>query len=164
MSEKNILNKVPYFLEDIYKNLESDGIDVSDYELDHICYRVETNDRYDKVKTLLESIGEELTEFEIRERKISTYKLEKPLTFRNKSISCIELSSPREDMFFPESFEHVEFVIKEDFDDFMSKYPNVIFNTEAVNKKINPELIRQYKKIAVKFHHYSLEHTIKYLQ
>ena len=116
------------------------------------------------MKTFLGGIGKELSEFEIRSRKIATYKLDEPITYSGKAITCIELSSPREDLFFPEGFEHAEFVIEEDLKEFMDKYPNIEFNTEASNKEVNPELIRQYKGIAVKFHNYSLEYTIKNLQ
>jgi len=152
------------FLDQFFQNLKADKIDVANFELDHVCYRVETEKRYKEMKIMLDGLGQKLTEFKIRKREISTYHLNKPIVYLDREIHCIELSSPREDLFFPEGFEHAEFVINESLTDFMGRYPNIEFNTEALNRELNPELIRQYEGIAVKFHNYSLEYTIKNLQ
>ncbi|HIP49288.1 MAG TPA: hypothetical protein EYG92_10040 [Lutibacter sp.] len=49
-----MLETVDTFLEKIFQNLESAGINVYDFELDHICYRVETLQRYNESKKDLE--------------------------------------------------------------------------------------------------------------
>ena len=50
-----ILGNPDRFLRTIVSHLASDQIDVSNSELDHICYRVETDTRYEELKTILET-------------------------------------------------------------------------------------------------------------
>ena len=47
------------FLDETFKELHNDGFDVSGYELDHICYRVETMERYEEIKSLLDILNHE---------------------------------------------------------------------------------------------------------
>ena len=50
-----ILGNPDGFLRTIFSHLASDQIDVSNSELDHICYRVETEARYEELKNILET-------------------------------------------------------------------------------------------------------------
>lgn len=161
---EKVLGNTSVFLEKVFSALAADGINVSNYELDHICYRVETKARYEELKTILGDYGELLTEAIIAGRPISTYKLNEPLVYKNIKISCIELPSPKQGSFFPEGFEHVEFVIDLSFQEFIKKYPRIKFDTSSSSKEINPDIIRKYGDFSVKFHHNTLEYIIEYLQ
>lgn len=158
------LGDIDGFLKKVLTALENDGIDVSKYELDHICYRVETQGTYNQLKTELSKVGELLSETMISGRPISTYKLNTPIIFRTREISCIELPTPKQCSLYPEGLEHAEFVIDESFDDFMNKYPAVKFDTASINKPINPDLRVEYSGLSVKFHHKPLEEVIRYEQ
>ncbi len=151
------------FLTKIFDLLKQDEIDVTNYELDHICYRVETIERYNDIKSQLNKIGNLLTESTISDRAISTFKLFEPIIHNNLKIWLIELPSPKEENFYGEGFEHVEFVIDSDFESFINKYPSINFDKKGLSKKVNPELRIKYGDVSVKFHHHNLEYVIKYL-
>lgn len=108
--------------------------------------------------------GTLLVENKIGGRAISTFKLHEPIIFGERKIWCIELPSPKEGSFYPEDYEHVEFVIDKDFDTFMKSYPQIHFNTKALSKEINADIRIKYDGFSVKFHHNTLEYVIKYLQ
>lgn len=159
----NILKSPIPFLDQLSQQLAVDGIDVHLYELDHICYRVASMERYEALKTRLAQISTLLKETQIGGRPIATYKLHQAILYKNRQIWCIELPAPKADSYYQEAYEHVEFVIQEDFESFMAKYPTIKFDTKGVSKPINADLRIKYKDFSVKFHHYSLEYVIKYL-
>ena len=161
--QEQILGPITPFLDQIFQHLAEDQIEVKDFELDHICYRVETDERYLELKGLLAEHGELLTETEIGGRPISTFKLQVPYQYRNREIHCLELPAPKEGSPYPEGFEHVEFVIGEPFQNFMNRYPNLEFKTKGMQKSVNPEISRKYTGVSVKFHHHHIEYVIKYL-
>ena len=146
------------FLQKIFQWLSEDAIDVSGCELDHICYRTETVERYQFLKNQIESgYGELLDESIIGWRPIATYRLNDPVIFVNRKIQLLELPSPKATSFYPEWYEHVEFVIDESFSDFCSRYSWVSFDTKSQLKEINPDISRKYSFGSVKFHHASLD-------
>jgi len=159
-----ILGNPSQFLQKVFSVLQKDKIDVSAYELDHLCYRVETQEKYISLKKKLSEIGKLLTETIIGGRPISTFKLNIPFKFEKRSLDCIELPAPKEGYFFPEGYEHVEFVIKESFQEFMKKHPLINFDTRGIDNKINPDIFISYPGFTVKFHHHPLEYVITYLQ
>lgn len=98
-----ILGSPNGFLQTIFTHLASDKIDVSSYELDHICYRVETEARYEELKTILEtSYATLLSEAIIGDRFISTYRLNDPIRYINRTISILELPAPKPGRFYSE--------------------------------------------------------------
>jgi predicted metalloenzyme YecM len=152
------------FLDKIFKNLENDKIDISNYELDHICYRVESYQKYLEIKNQLLEISILLTETLIWWRNISTFKLNKPLIYKKRKIYLIELPSPKKWSNYSDWYEHIEFVIDESFESFIKKYSNIIFNKKAIKKRINPDIKIEYKNSSVKFHHSNLEKVIIFEQ
>ena len=84
------------FLDMILGIIEIVGIDVRGYELDHMCWRVETEEQYEEYKEELSKMGELLVESEVKGRMISVYKLDKPLVYGERVIDVIELPAPKE--------------------------------------------------------------------
>ncbi len=160
----DIFNSVESFLEKIFLNLEKDKIDVSDFELDHICYRVETMQEYDELKKELGKTAKLLGEVKVKKRFIASYKLSKPIIFRNRKIWIVEIPQPSEHAFYKSGWQHVEFVMKENFQTFMGKYPQIEFQTGSMGKKINPEIKIEWDDCVVKFHHQSLEYVVTVLE
>jgi len=151
------------FLSNIFLKLKQSGIDVKDYQLDHICFRVETWERYIELKKVIANQGELLAETIIGGRPIATYLLNQPFLYKNRSINCLELPSPKEGSPYKEGFEHVELVIDIPFEEFIEKYPDINFKTKGMNKAVNPDISIKFPEGAVKFHHHTLEYVIKYL-
>lgn len=152
------------FLDKVFRLLEKDKIDVSSYELDHICYRVESQERYNFVKNIFLEESKLLSEVLIWGRMISTFKLAHPLIYKNREIFVIEIPEPKENNFYPEWLEHIEFVIDKSFEDFKKMYQDISFDSRAEWKEINPDIQLRYENCSVKFHHNSLEYVIKYLE
>lgn len=146
------------------KNLSRDGIDVSNYELDHICYRVETIDRYNQFKKEIDFIGELLSEVPIGGRMIATYKLKNPIKYKGINIWSVELPAPKEGGKHVEGWEHVEFALGFNPEKLLSLYPNMNFETKALKKEINPDVSLKYDDFKVKFHEHTLEYVIKNLE
>lgn len=151
----------PYvFLTELFVQLAEDSVDVSGYLLDHLGYAASTPGRYAELKQQLACSGELLVEAMINSRPIATYRLTEPIQFDAWQINCIELLAPIQNTTSGEGFIHAEFVIQEDFETFMTRYPLIHFDTRRVNDKINACIKIDYGGVAVKFHHESLESVI----
>lgn len=159
------LGDVHGFLTEIFSKLEASGIDVSRYELDHLCYRVETQDQYLEMKHQLGSAGKCLGEHLIGGRPIATYKLHFPIVFefrdRTRSIACVELPSPKSSSPYVRGLEHAEFVIDESFEEFMEKYSYLNLSIQGMEKKHHPQIQLKFGGKTVKFHHMALDKIIE---
>lgn len=130
---------------------------------DHICYRTESKEEYEILKSSFDEISKLLIESEIGGRNIATYKLHNKICLDNWSVSVIELAAPKEGSNYESGFEHAEFVIEESFEGFMSSHPHYKWSTSSMNKEINPEIrIKLSDNLSVKFHHQSLEKVIEW--
>ena len=151
------------FLDHVFIYLSEKGIAVDNYQLDHICYRVETEKRYQQVKTALTNLGALLTESQIGGRAIASIKLAEPIIYQHRKIEVVELPAPKKDSFYKEGFEHVEFVIDVPFEEFMETYSHLNFITKDLKKSVNQGVTLKETDFSVKFHHYTLEYVIRYL-
>lgn len=160
-----ILENPSPFLEQLFLNLKENNINVENYELDHICYRVKTNEKYLELKEKISKISKLLSEEMVSNRPICTFKLNEPIIFKDRKISILELPAPKENSNYENGFEHAEFVINIPFEEFIEKHKNLNFNTKGLQKQINPELGLKFKdNLAVKFHHNTLEYVVIHLQ
>lgn len=157
-------------------SLHPSGVDVSKYELDHMCFRVATTEEYNDFMEKLATFGVLLSEVKIGGRKVATFKLNNPHKWKGNSfyatsqfvlgreIPCVELPQPKEKSPYPRGLEHVEFVIDKSFDDFMASYPSLTFDLSGSKKHSNPDIQLKFKgerNVSVKFHHSPLEEVIK---
>lgn len=157
----DIFADVPGFLDRIFDHITSDSIDVSNYILDHICYRVGTMAEYKIMKCFFSERWILLIEEAIGWRPIATYNLYEPIVYKDRTIHTIELPSPKEWSQYPTGWEHAEFAVGKDWWSLMSIYPTVNWDTRSMWKTINPELSRKYTDwLAIKFHEYPLDYII----
>lgn len=156
------LGNITFFLATIFSELEKLKIDVSDYYLDHICYRARSEIEYKEINLFLSNFSKLLVESDVNGRLISTFKFFEPIKYKNREIFIIEIPSPKKGVTYNSGFEHVEFVIKENLFEFMSKYPNIEFDISNVSKELNAEIrIKLTEDFSVKFHNQSLETVIE---
>ena len=151
------------FLDHIFQYLQAQKVEVTHYELDHICYRVETVERYQILKEALTNLGTLLAESQIGGRAIASIRLDAPIVYKNRTITVIELPSPKKGSFYKEGFEHVEFVITLPFAEFMASHAHLNFATKDLKKSVNQGVTLKEADFSVKFHHHSLEYVIRYL-
>lgn len=155
-----ILGEYGYFLDKIFAGLEGLGIDVANYYLDHMCYRVSTSANYERMKAELSEIANLLLENEVGGRLIAKFKLFTSIKYRGREISVIELPSPKEGVSYNDGLEHVEFVVNIPLKDFITMYPDINFNLEGYNKDLNRDVAVTLGGFMAKFHEKSLEEVI----
>lgn len=155
------------FLDNVFSDLEALKIDVSQYELDHMCYRVVTEEQYEATAQALGKISELLSTVVLGGRKVSTYKLHEPVVYKNRSIALIELPEFKKASknSYPLGLEHVEFAIGEsaDLSALAHAHPHVAFETDEMKKTHNPaiRIMLPNGHGSVKFHHLPLEEVIR---
>jgi len=155
------------FLDQVFADLDALKIDVSQYELDHMCYRVVTEEQFEATSIALGKISDLLSTVVLGGRKVATYKLHVPAVYKNRSIALIELPEFKKSSknSYPLGLEHVEFAIGEsaDLTALAQTYPHVAFETDEMKKEHNPaiRIMLPNGHGSVKFHHLPLEEVIR---
>jgi hypothetical protein len=95
----DLRKQVPLFVSSIITNLNNQhGMDVTNYQADHVCYRTETVYEYNRlVKALLADTNNIhlLVESEIGGRSIATFKLTVPIEIINPCVTAGDIGSTR---------------------------------------------------------------------
>ena len=156
------------FLEAIFTALEPTAGALDHLELDHVCYRVETTDRYTELKTWLLHKNELLVESLINGRHIATFRMAEPFRFRGREIWLLELPEPKPGSHYAEGWEHVEFVTDRPLAEFavwMAEHLGVAdadIDRSGMNKPLNADLrLRLEGGLSVKFHELALDEVIR---
>jgi len=161
---EKILGSPEEFLDDLFNQLSDLSIDVSDLEMDHICYRVETMEDYNSLKHQLQELGKILSDKIIGGRPITVIQLNKTYHYRDRSIDIIELPSPKSGSHYYNGYEHVEFVTNSSLENFISTIFYIGFDIKGMKKSINRDVRLQLDGCAVKFHEHSLKYVIEELE
>lgn len=141
------------FLDTIFSRLDDLGVDVSTLYLDHFGYQASSNEDYDVLKKEFLTIGTELSEEIVGGRRVGIFKLHTPLEYHGRTIPAGELIAPKEGQICPSALEHVALVIDTDFASFLSRYPNLEFDTSKMNQPTFPMItLRLGEYLQVKFH------------
>lgn len=156
-----IIGNYDAFLLEIHSDMAQRGISFRDLaQLDHICYRTETDEQYQAKKQQLQNVAKLLGEVTVSGRLISTFKLHEPLRWHGTRIDAIELPAPKVTSPYPEGLEHAEFVIFDDLETFMAKYSHLEFDTKSAGRMPNPEIGLKLGRYGVKFHLLALSHVV----
>ena len=86
-------------------------IDLSDYEIDHLALRVNSEQNAKNWLILLLKCGKILSDNIVNGRKIYLVKLAKPIKFAHQFVDVIELPFPKNKQYPVEGWEHIEVVI-----------------------------------------------------
>jgi predicted metalloenzyme YecM len=146
------------FLEKLERALIAAGIDLaSHWDLDHLCYRTQTDEEYTILKNEFLGFGKLLIESEVNGRLISTFKLNEFIVFKDWHIDLIELPAPKKAKITPRGFEHIEIVCDLTFEELIKQFSE---NPSGLSKLYNRELEISIDDINLKFHHCSLESVV----
>lgn len=152
-------------------------VDVSQYEMDHICYRCESREEYDDTcNALCPTFGEVLVETMIGGRPIATIRLLEPIRHRGFEVRCLEVPCPKPGRLYPRGLEHAEFVVGGLGDGmldnsrlvaFMAEHAAVDFDRRALHKEVNADVSVDFDggsfgKIAAKFHQRPIYEVVAY--
>lgn len=158
-----MLNDLEPFLLRLFARLEVMRVDVSRFELDHVCYRVADMERYEALRHAWSRYARnfEFHESLVNGRPISVFVLAHPPTVCGRVVPVVELPAPKPGTSFAEGWEHAEFVLDEPFQHFMSRYEELPFDRKSLGKPLNPELgLPLGDGMQVKFHHRPLAEVI----
>ncbi len=159
--ELKYFNEASQFLTTLLTEVDSLGVDSTHWDIDHLCFRTESNDHYQDIKNEFASFSNMLIESPVNGRLIATFKLNSPWKFGDHFIDLIEVPAPKKGKVTKPGFEHIEVVIDKSFDELAIHYKNKFsFEDYSKPKFFNPELVTELKSGAIKFHHQSLENVI----
>lgn len=157
----NIYTESENFLSNLFEKFEQNNLIVQNHwDIDHICYRVSTQTEYENLKIELNKMGDLLVESPVNGRLISTYKLFKPIYFKQWKIDILELPAPKEGSAYLTGFEHIEIVCDIGFAEILKTYSHLI-SFSGFDKSFNKEIQINFDGAKVKFHHMSLESVIR---
>lgn len=135
-----MLDNYGIFINKILKRLDELGVDVRNFELDHLGYQTASNEEYDSLRLKFTDYGKLVREAIVGGRRVGIYKLNSPLIYKNYTIPGLELIEPKNAEVCPSGLEHLEFVIDEPFSTFIEKYPDIAWDTSALNQPEFPRL------------------------
>ena len=158
--EHQYYNEASLFLEKLFFELREKNVSFEKWDIDHLCFRTESLEHYEKIKTDFALFSDLLIESPVNGRPIATYKLKKAWRFHHHFIDLIEVPAPKPNKVVRPGFEHIEVVYPFSFDDIQKQYPELNFEQNKNHKKFNPELVANLKNGDIKFHHQSLENII----
>lgn len=127
------------------------------WEIDHICYRTNSLEEYEEVKSRYDSLGELLIESPIGGRPIATFELNKAIKSLHGYTKLVEVPAPKTGKTTESGYEHIEVVIDDTFEELIKKDPNISWDDRALKKSLNPELEAQFGKVNIKFHYHALD-------
>lgn len=160
MSE--ILGIYKEFIENINRGLGELGIERDELAMmDHVCYRVETERRYQELLAELKQTSQFLGETEVGGRMIATFELHEYLKAGGWTVPYLELPAPKDGSPYPEGLEHAELVVVGGLDRFIERHSELPFSTKGIDKLLNPEAGLKAAGISVKFHEQPLGAVVR---
>lgn len=149
----DILGNYKEFIENINRGLGELGIKRDELAMmDHVCYRVETEQRYQELLSMFAKQAVLLSETEVSGRMIATYELVDYLEAGGWIVPYLELPAPKEGSPYQEGLEHVELVVIGGLDRFVERHSELPFSTKGMDKLLNPEAGLKAAGVSVKFH------------
>ena len=125
------MNYIP-FLDSFFDQIQKAGLDITGLPLDHIAYQASTVEDYEQHLPEFSKQGELVSEEIIGGRRVAVVKLDEPLIYHDYSISALELIEPKEGQKCDSAFQHAEFVMSKPFEEYMSQYPNINWDTSSM--------------------------------
>ena len=149
------------FLDQMESNWQAQGYVLPPFSIDHVCYRVDSQDRYLALKAYLEKEHTLLIESEIAGRPIATFQLKEAWLWKDQKIEVLELPAPKPDTLYAEGFEHFEVVVADSLEQFLQRYSNLNIGQPRRQDPLNPTLKWTLPRGVIKFHEQALADVIE---
>lgn len=150
------------FLGKLFSTLDEKQIKIAEHwDIDHLCYRVDSLKRYEELKKSFSDFGKLLIESDVNGRPIATFKLNFCVSFRHWSIDVVELPAPKPSKTTPEGFEHIEVVCDLPFSQLEESFKHLKLDLGGLKKDFNQEFEIDLGLRNIKFHHLCLESVIR---
>lgn len=111
LEPQQLINALPVFMDKIQTLLDVLGLDLSDYQADHIALRINDRGVAEAAHQAWLQQAEEWSNNEINGRPIIALGFNQLLEASGWSIDCLELPYPGEQRYPQQGWEHVEWVI-----------------------------------------------------
>lgn len=161
MQETDFYLQGQHFLESLFQEIKEAGIELeSHWDIDHVCYRSDSQENYQELKCSFEAFGRLLVESVVNGRLISTFKLFRPLECNGWRIDLVELPAPKTGKTTQAGFEHIEIVCDLPLSEIAQKYSHLKLDEKGLSKDYNQELEICLGERNLKFHHSSLASVI----
>ena len=131
------------------------------WDIDHLCYRVESLERYLILKREISNFSTMLTETLVNGRPIAVFKLDHAIEFGEYRIDVVELPAPKFGKIVTEGFEHIEVVCDVPLTELAEQYAHLNLDTGGMKKDFNQELEICIGERNLKFHLLSLESVVR---
>lgn len=105
-----------------------------------MAYLVGSNDEYEALKPEFLKAGKLVSEDLVSVYKVGIFKPKKDLVIEGQRIKAFELLCFQESKEIKPGVDHVEFVVKDGFEEVLKKYPALAWNTKAMKRDIYPKL------------------------
>lgn len=159
---KELLGDYEAFVGGIGPGLAAYGIDRSELAMmDHVCYRVETEARYEELLDEIGTFAVLLGVAEVAGRNIATFEFDEYITADGWTVPYLELPEPKPGSPYAEGLEHAELVVIGGLDRFARRHKDLPFDTKGMGKDINPELGLKTDSLSVKFHEQPLGAVVR---
>lgn len=152
---KQLLGDYEAFIEKANTLIDQSGIARKELLLcDTLCYRVETNERYDELKKALTSLAFSVDETEVNGRLIAVYDLRDPLNVPGwqRPVPYLEIPQPKLGSPYKEGFDHAQFVTLRGLSHFRAQHQALSFDEKGLEHELNPLIKLSGDGVAVKFH------------
>lgn len=160
MTKPFSFDQFPLFLARLLSQTNQLGL--TQPQIDHACYRVETEARYRELCEKLSDQGKLLQAVTMFGREISTFRLARPFYAEGYAIELVELPAPKSGSEYPEGWEHVEFLANRPLEDLLEAMPNLAWKKGAMRQKLNPTLALKLEDgLTAKFHRIPLDEIIR---
>ena len=159
--EFNFLADARNFAQRLIQELTAAGFKGSELHIDHICYRTSTVEKYEALKTQVDTFAVLLSEAYINGRPIASYQLNTPLEMGpSQFIPVLEIPAPKNGQVCADEFEHIEVVVKGSLEEFMATHAHHAFRTSNFKAAINRDISLVFGTHVVKFHEATLKDVI----
>ena len=124
----------PPFLESFFEQINKVELDIDGLRLDHIAYQASSKEDYDELLPKFSEMGELVSEEIIGGRRVSVVKLDNPFSYKEYSIPALELIEPKDGQQCESDFQHAEFVVDMPFEDYVTQYPDINWDTSSMHR------------------------------
>lgn len=137
------------FMKDHESRLLKIGISLTDYPIDHACYRVSTLADFERLFKEFGKISVLYTTKIFHERKFCMFVLRQPLTYKSFSVSYLEFAQPGGSDDYDRGFQHIEFITNVKIGN-ISKQKKKISKLLFVTKRTDEEYLKWPDKVSLK--------------
>lgn len=163
LTATEIQRQADEFLNKIFRKAGSAHLNLQPHwDIDHLCFRVQSLEEYESYKESLSLLGNLLIESDVNGRPIASYELNYPIKFQNWLIKVIELPAPKKGKTCNTGFEHIEVVVDTSLENLAKDYEALNWDRSGLKKLFNPELELSFGDCAIKFHNISLKSIINF--